>query len=132
SWLVRIGASGATTIGSFAALTPNAPSADAQCIAVFRNASFPLPPSRNAIAPTIRCGPQRPGINSTPAVGADGTIYIVSRAHANSRYAFLVAVNPDMTPKWATSMRERFLDGCNAGLPPNGALAGCRADAMIG
>jgi hypothetical protein len=132
SWLVQIGARGATTIVSFAALTPDAPPADAQCIDVFRSNQLPFPPSRNATAPTERCGPQRPGINSTPAVGLDGTIYTVSRAHFNSRYAFLIAVNPDMTSKWATSMRERFFDGCNVVLPPNGTPAGCRVDAMTG
>ena len=132
SWLVRIGADGAVKIVPFATLTPNAPAADAQCIGVFRLNDLPWPPSRNAAAPTARCGPQRPGINSTPAVGVDGTIYTVSRAQFNSRYAFLVAINADMTPKWATSMRERFLDGCNVTIPPNGTPGGCRADAMTG
>ena len=132
AWLVRIAADGTTSVAPFASLTPNAPAANAPCIATFPTGALPFPPSRNAVAPTIPCGAERPGINSTPAVGADGTIYTVSRAHFDSRYAFLVAVNPDLSPKWAASMRERLSDGCNVALPPNGAPGGCRADAITG
>jgi hypothetical protein len=132
SWLVRIGADGAIQLAPFASLTPNAPAADAQCLGVFRLIDLPWPPSPTATPSTSRCGSQRPGVNSTPAVGADGTIYTVSKAHLNSRYAFLIAVNPDMTPKWSASLRERFLDGCNVTIPPNGTPGGCRTDAATG
>jgi outer membrane protein assembly factor BamB len=132
SWLVRIAPDGTTSLVSFDALTPNAPAADAMCTGVFPFDGDPLPPSASAVAPTAPCGAQRPGINSTPAVGADGTIYTVSRAHFNFRYGFIIAVNPDMTPKWATSMRERFLDGCGVLLPPNGRPGGCRSGSIIG
>lgn len=132
SWMVRIGADGATKLVAFAALTTSAPAPDALCTGSFRSEDLPFPPSRNAVAPAFRCGPQRPGFNSTPAVGADGTIYTVSRAHGNYRYSFLIAVNPDLTPKWSASMRERFLDGCGVALPPNGAPGGCRSDATFG
>lgn len=134
SWLVRIGADGTTTTATFVSLTPNAPAANAQCTATFALSGEPLPwpPSRNAEAPKVRCGPQRPGINVAPAVAPDGTIYAISRAHTNDRWGFLVAVNPDLTPKWATSMRNRFQDGCNVVLPPNGAPGGCSADAITG
>jgi len=132
SWLVRIAANGTTSTATLASLTPNAPAADALCTTAFNQSELPFPPSPNAVAPAIRCGPQRPGINATPAIAAGGTIYIVSRAHFNDRYSFLVAVNPDLTPKWAASMRNRFLDGCNVALPPNGAPGGCRAGAITG
>ncbi|MEK6371776.1 MAG: hypothetical protein AABO58_03685 [Acidobacteriota bacterium] len=132
AWLVRIAADGTTSTATFASLTPNAPAADALCTTVFNQSQLPFPPSPNAVAPAFRCGPQRPGFNATPAIGADGTIYIVSRAHFNDRYGFLVAVNPDLTPKWSTSMRNRFLDGCNVTLPPNGLPGGCRAGAVTG
>src|SRR5262245_21835925 len=132
AWLVRIAADGTASRATFASLTPNAPAASDQCTATFSQADLPFPPSSNAVAPTIRCRAQRPGINSTPAIGADGTIYTVSRAHTNDRYSFLVAVNPDLTPKWSASLRNRFLDGCNVSLPPNGSPGGCRAGAAIG
>jgi outer membrane protein assembly factor BamB len=132
SWLVRIAADGTTSIATFASLTPNAPAADAQCTTVFAQSQLPFPPSPNAVAPTARCGPQRPGVNATPAIAPDGTIYVVSRANFNDRYSFLIAVNPDLTRKWSASMRNHLLDGCNVGLPPNGAPGGCRAGAITG
>ncbi len=132
SWLVRIAANGAASKVAFASLVPNAPAPDEFCTAVFSFMDLPWPPNPNAIAPAVRCGPQRPGINSTPAIGADGTIYTVSRAHGNDRYSFLVAVNAGLTAKWAASLRNRFLDGCNVGLPPNGTPGGCRGGSMSG
>ncbi len=78
------------------------------------------------------------GLNIAPAVAPDGTIYSVTRAHFNERYGFLVAVNPDLTKKWAASLRDRLNDGCgvpvSAGgiLPPNGAPGGCRVGAKLG
>jgi outer membrane protein assembly factor BamB len=71
-------------------------------------------------------------LNVAPAVGTDGTIYTVSRTHLNSRWGWMVAVNPDLTPKWSTSMRNRFNDGCNVLLPPNGTPGGCRAGTTTG
>ena len=44
----------------------------------------------------------------------------------------MLAVNPNLTPKWATSMRDRFTDGCNVLLPPNGSPSGCRVGAATG
>jgi outer membrane protein assembly factor BamB len=53
-----------------------------------------------------------------PAIAPDGTIYTISRADLNSRYAYVVAVNPDLTPKWAASMRDRGIhDGCGVLIP---------------
>lgn len=132
SWLVRISAGGTITTATFASLTPQAPAAGDSCTAIFDTNQLPWPPSPNAAAPSIRCGAQRPGMNVAPAVAPDGTIYTISRAHANSRWAFLVAVNPDMTPKWAASLRHRFQDGCDVLVPPSGTPGGCRAGSAKG
>jgi len=132
SWLVRVGADGSIGKATFTSLTPSAPDANAQCLGVFDVSELPWPPTPAAVPPSARCGPQRPGINVAPAVGTDGTIYTISRAHFNGRYGFLVAVNPDLTPKWAASMRNRFQDGCDVAVPPSGSPGGCRAGATRG
>jgi outer membrane protein assembly factor BamB len=72
-------------------------------------------------------------VNVAPAVGADGTVVTVTRAHLNSRYGFVVALNPDLTPRWAASLRDRLGDGCGSPLmPPTGTPGGCRAGARAG
>ena len=49
------------------------------------------------------CGSQRAGINSAPAISADGkTIYSGSFAHFDPFDAYMLAINSDLTPKWAT------------------------------
>lgn len=50
-------------------------------------------------------------------IGTDGTIYTVSRPQFNSRYGFMVAVNPNLTPKWASSLRGHLNDGCGVTIP---------------
>lgn len=132
AWLVKIAPDGVASRVSYQALVPNAPAPNAQCTAAFAGTQLPWPPSPNAVAPTVVCGSQRAGLNVAPAIGADGTIYTASRAHLNSRWGWLVAVNPDLTPKWAMSLRNRFDDGCNVLLPPNGTPGGCRAGATTG
>ncbi|HEX7154809.1 MAG TPA: hypothetical protein VF618_25220 [Thermoanaerobaculia bacterium] len=132
AWLVRIDRNGTPSIRTFASLTPNAPAPDARCTSQFTNNQLPWPPSPDAVAPTVRCGPQRPGVNIAPAIAPDGTVYVISRAHGNDRYGYLVAANADLTPKWAASLRNRFNDGCNVLLPPNGTPGGCRAGATTG
>src|ERR1041385_3544921 len=82
------------------------------------------------------CRPQRPGINTTPAVGADGTIFTVSRVHDNPRYSFVVAIAPDLTPRWATSLRDYLHDGCGVTTPSDATETehtfDCRIGAPIG
>jgi hypothetical protein len=72
-----------------------------------------------------------------PAVGPDGTIFTVSRAHLADRYAWLVAVNPDLSPRWHRSLRGLLQDGCGVLVPvgtslspptPNACRAGTPAD----
>jgi outer membrane protein assembly factor BamB len=132
AWLVRVAPDATTSLVSFSTIAVGAPPATAQCLAIFDLSQTPLPPSPNAVPPSITCGSQRPGLNVAPAIAPDGTIYVVSRAHFNSYWGMLVAVNPDLTPKWATSMRGRFHDGCNVSLPPNGTDGGCRTGTATG
>ncbi len=123
AWLVQVASSDATQIAAFATLVPNAPAAlSTNCPGTFYNlndggASLPWPPSPTAVAPTVPCGSQRPGINVAPAVGTDGTIYTVSMSHFDGLSAYLVAVNPNMTPKWAASLQNRLSDGCGVIVP---------------
>ena len=131
AWLVKVNASGVASRVAYSDITPGTPRASDMCIAAFTSA-LPWPPSPTAVPESIPCGSQRPGLNVAPAIGADGTIYTVSRAHFDSRYSSMVAVNPNLTPKWITSMRDRFNDGCNVIIPPNGTAGGCRAGAITG
>lgn len=129
AWLVRVRPDGTATRASYASLVPNAPDL---CAGEFPTSALPWPPTANAVPASAPCGSQRAGVNVAPAVGTDGTIYTVSRAHLNSRWGWLVAVNADLSPKWAASLRNRFHDGCNVLIPPNGTPGGCRAGAMTG
>ncbi|HLG12966.1 MAG TPA: hypothetical protein VJH03_00360 [Blastocatellia bacterium] len=131
SWLVKVAPDGTVTKATYASLTPGAPAATDQCKVGFGSPP-PWPPSPTAVAPTAPCGSQRPGINVAPAIAPDGTIYTVSRAHFVTRYNFLIAVNPDLTVKWAASLRNRLNDGCNVTIPPNGTPGGCRVGATTG
>ncbi|MGA9899557.1 MAG: hypothetical protein WBQ09_15775 [Terriglobales bacterium] len=61
--------------------------------------------SKLAPASCNGCGSQRPGVNSAPAVSADGkTIYTASTAHFDAIDAYMLAVNSDLTPQWNTSL----------------------------
>src|SRR5206468_12029728 len=100
----------------------------------FQPRPAPVAADPDAVVPTGPCGTQRPGINVAPAIAPDGTIYTVSRAHFRTRYGYVIAVNPDLTPKWAGSLRGHLSDGCNDGtqfsvLPPSGTPGGCIAGA---
>jgi hypothetical protein len=138
SWLVKITPAGAVSMASYKTLVPNAPGANDSCLATFDNSQLPWPPSPTAVPPSITCGTQRVALNIAPAVAPNGTIYSVTRAHFISRYGYLVAINPDLTPKWAASLRDRFHDGCRATaaepgiLPLNGTPGGCRTGANAG
>jgi hypothetical protein len=138
AWLVKISSSNAITTVAWSTLTAGAPGATDQCSNAFSASQLPWPPSPTAVAPTVTCGTQRPGINASPAVAANGTIYLISRAHFISREAYLVAVKPNLTQKWMATLRDRFRDGCGVPislggtLPPNGAPGGCRVGSNYG
>ncbi len=116
SWLVKVAPDDSVSKVSFTDLLApvNPPTT---CIGFFRNSTLPWPPSPDAMPPSAPCGPQRPGLNVTPAIAPDGTIYTVSRADRNNRYSYVVAVNPNLTLKWAASLRDRIADGCGVLVP---------------
>ncbi len=123
AWLVKITPTDASVTVTYAALVPNAPPGNSNtCQGTFFNlndngASLPWPPPAPLVPPSQRCGSQRPGMNVAPAVAPDGTVYTASVAHFDSQVAYLVAVNPDLTPKWAASLQYRLSDGCGVLLP---------------
>jgi hypothetical protein len=122
AWLVQVTSAGAANTVTYATLVPNAPLATAQCPGTFalladNGASLPWPPSANPIPPTLTCGSQRPGINLAPAVAPNGTIYTASRAHFDNQVGFLIAVNPDLTVSWTTSLQNILTDGCGVLVP---------------
>jgi hypothetical protein len=132
SWLVKVRPDGSSAKVSYAALTPGAPGGSDRCPGIFSDNQLPWPPSPDAVAPKLKCGSQRAAVNLAPAVTPDGTIYTASAAHLTSRTAYLVAVKPDLSLKWAASLRDRFHDGCNVLIPPTGTPGGCRAGAHDG
>ncbi len=129
AWLVKVQPDGTATRASYASLVPDAP---AMCTGEFASSTLPWPPSPNAVPDAVPCGSQRAGINLAPAVGPDGTVYTVARAHLNARWGRLIAVNGDLSLKWTSSLRNRLNDGCNVLLPANGTPGGCRAGATTG
>jgi hypothetical protein len=131
SWLVKIAPDGTASAATFSSLTPGAPAGSDQCFLTFLFSELPWPPSPNAVPTTGPCGTQRPGLNIGPAVAQDGTIYTLSTAHLNSRYAYLIAVNPDLTLKWNSSLRGHLNDGCGVTIPYNND-GGCRKGATPG
>ena len=119
SWLVKVASDDSTSKVSYATLVPDAPTGANQCEVPFGNSSLPWPPSTSAtpaLAP-FPCGIQRAGVNVAPAIAPDGTIYTVSRADNFSRYGYIVAVKPDLTRKWHTSLRVNLLNGCGVTIP---------------
>src|SRR5947209_238561 len=130
AWLVKADSKGHTYKVSFAELVPAAP-VDG-CATTFAGDALPWPPDPGAKAPLAPCGSQRPGLNAAPGVGLDGSIYVISRAHFNAAYSYLVAVNANLSLKWSASLRDRLDDGCDVLLPPSGELGGCRAGSLRG
>jgi hypothetical protein len=117
AWLVKVSSADAASTATYASLVPGAPAgSSSNCSATFFYANpqpaFPWPPTPTSVAPTTFCGSQRPGVNVSPAIGADGTIYTVSRAHYDPMVSYLVAANPDLTPKWTATMQNLLTDGC--------------------
>jgi outer membrane protein assembly factor BamB len=132
AWLVRVSPSGSVATAGYASLVPGAPASDDLCAGAFDSSQLPWPPSPDAVPASAPCGAQRPGVNVVPAIAPDGTIYTVSVAYGNDRYGYLVAVHPDLTPAWASSLRGRVADGCGVLLPKDDADDHCRSDARTG
>jgi hypothetical protein len=123
AWLVKITPSDTAATVTYATLTPGAPAGGSNnCQGTFfdlndNGRSLPWPPSQFAHPPTERCGSQRPPVNVAPAVAPDGTVYTVSVAHFDKLVSYMVAVNPDLTLKWSSTMQNRLNDGCGVLLP---------------
>jgi hypothetical protein len=141
AWLVKVTPQDVATTVTYATLVPNAPAASSNgCPGTFNAlpnsaSTLPWPPVSLTTAPTQSCGSQRPGVNIAPAIGADGTIYTASLAHFDPMEAFVVAVNPDLSPKWAASMQNRLNDGCGFIVPigpTNNTPSACRVGATMG
>ena len=132
SYLVKVSPDNTAKTATIASLTPGVLQAEDQCRGIFRVADLPWPPSPDAVPRPVTCGAQRVAVNSAPAIAPDGTIYLVTVAHLWFFEGYLVAVNPDLTPKWTASLANRLTDGCNVTLPPNGTPGGCRAGAHTG
>lgn len=144
SWLVRVAPDDTITKVSYTTLLSQAvikgdpvQPATGRCNVSFSPSQLPWPPQPNSNPQTTACGTQRAALNIAPAIAPDGTIYTVSKNHFVTRYNYLIAVNPDMTGKWAASFRGRLNDGCGVSFPignPGGAAAngGCTAGATFG
>ena len=139
-WLVRATPDGAVKTVSFDALAAGAPKATDACERSYPIADrrhlpvFPLEDAAGNVLPppTGPCGFQRPSLNHAPAIAADGTIFVVSRAHRNERYSYLLAMNPDLTVKWAASLRGLLADGCGVLVPNDEQPGHCHTNAPIG
>lgn len=131
AWLVKISPNDQITFATFKQLATGEQAGTDPCEIGFAEEP-PLPPSPTAIPPTFPCGSIRPGVNVAPAIGPDGTIYTVARNHFVTRYGYIVAVNPDFTPKWTASTKSVLNDGCNVLIPPNGTPGGCSVGAPTG
>jgi outer membrane protein assembly factor BamB len=132
---------GRISMADYRTLIPGAPQATDQCFATFRQSSaeipYPPPPQADGsptLPPKIPCLSQRAGINVAPAVGPDGTIFTVTRAHNSplENYGYIVALNPDLSLKWATSLRLNFTDGCGVHTPYGDRIFDCRPGSTVG
>lgn len=124
-WLVRVPPTGPPTKVLYQGIVAGAPAPTDLCPTSFRAGNIPGPYPATVPVPTRPCGSQRPGFNSGPAIGPGGVIFVVSRAHFAQNDSSLVALNPDLTPRWTFRMRELLSDGC-------GVLVTCRAGAPVG
>ncbi|HKT50427.1 MAG TPA: hypothetical protein VJV96_09015, partial [Candidatus Angelobacter sp.] len=144
SWLVRVAPDDTITKVSYTTLLSQAvikgeavQPANGRCDVSFLPSQLPFPPQPNANPSTTPCGTQRAALNIAPAIAPDGTIYTVSKNHFVTRYNYLIAVNSNLTGKWAASFRGRLNDGCGVSEPignPGGANAngGCNTGATFG
>lgn len=119
AWLVKVRHDDSAAVVTYATLVPNAPpGTSTNCPFIFFDpTTLPWPPSPTATPVTTWCGSQRPPLNLAPAIARDGTVYTASVAHFDSMVTYFIAVHPDLTPKWVTSMQNLLTDGCGVLLP---------------
>ena len=117
-------------------LNPTAPSPLDECFGEYAPSQRPWPvlepDGTPALPPRLQCGVQRPTANMTPAVGLDGTVFTYAKANFSARYSYVLALNNDLTSKWAASLRDVLNDGCGVLVPMDGSLDACRIGAPIG
>ncbi|HJR75121.1 MAG TPA: hypothetical protein VJ806_15965 [Luteimonas sp.] len=121
AWLVRVDKHGQIRKADYTQLIPNAPAPSALCYLTYTQMQpqpprpwppAPQPDGSPTLPPQTPCLSQRPPLDATPAIAADGTIYAVTRAHAAEHYGYLVALTPGLQLKWASSLRGHLNDGC--------------------
>ena len=121
AWLVRVDKHGQIRKADYTQLIPNAPAPDALCSLTYSQMQpvparpwppAPQPDGSPTLPPQRPCLSQRPPLDATPSIAADGTIYAVTRAHAAEHYSYLVALTPGLQLKWASSLRGHLNDGC--------------------
>jgi hypothetical protein len=134
AWLVKATKHGQISKVSYATLIPGAPAPTDLCYQTFRFASprparpWPPPPQPDGsptLPPRVACGTLRPGMNVTPAISPDGTIFTVTHGQATTGGNFLVALRPSLTLAWAAPLAGLLNDGC-------GQLGECRPGATPG
>ena len=94
----------------------------------FSLGSLHMPPSPTPSrrrSPAARSGPDSTSRRPSPP---DGTIYIVSRAHLNDFWGYPRRRQSRPDAEVERSLRNRFHDGCNILLPPNGTTAAVRRE----
>ncbi len=134
-WLVRVTRDRAVRMVDYRTLVPGAPRPTDQCYSTFLQAGaerpYPPPPQPDGsptLPPLGPCLSQRAGLSEAPTIGADGTVFTVTRAHASGgeHYGYMVALNPDLSLKWATSLRGILDDGCGVNAPYGDGPFDCR------
>ncbi len=128
--LVRIEPDGVTVhTAAYSALMVGAPAPSDICLGTYYDDGTPLPwPPADDHRVNVPCGSLGPSINVAPAVGADGTIFTVAAPYYAPNAGVLLAVNPDLTPKWSASLQEILDDGCGVLVPADAKANGSLPD----
>lgn len=101
-WLVRGTRDRKISMVDYRTLIPGAPRPTDLCYQQFTDGQEPFPPPPQSDgSPTLPaqlpCLSQRAGLNGAPAIGADGTIFTVTRAHdglGGGNYGYVVHSTP--------------------------------------
>lgn len=115
AWLVEIDPDGRVRMADYVDLVPDPPS---KCYGTYDVPPMtPLPVidmnGQVELPKQYVCGPQLPGFNQAPALALDGSLYVATHAQFQSRYSYVVSINPGaFDVNWATSLRDRLNDGC--------------------
>jgi hypothetical protein len=131
--LVRIETDGVTVhTADYAALMLNPPAPDGDCLGAYYQDQTPPPwPPADDHRVSVPCGSLRPGINIAPAVGTDGTLFTIAFPNNAHNAGALLAINPDLTPKWSATLQEIFDDGCGVLIPADADASGGLPDGGI-